>query len=103
MLSSSQKPPWRAARDCALSSSSVRLMTDAVNATVVEVLYADRNFGSLSVLYRFQSSSKCFDMRGGISGKQLYTLRNAIMSGSPRHLSVNVQKDSQNKNICLFF
>jgi len=85
-ISRSQKPSWRATRDCAPSNNWVRLRTDAVNATVVEVLYADRNFGNLSVLYRSQSSIKCFDIRVGISGKQLYTLRKAMISGSPRHL-----------------
>lgn len=49
-LSCSQKPSWRAARDCALSSNWVRLTTDAVNATVVDVLNADRNLGNFSVL-----------------------------------------------------
>lgn len=90
MLSGSQKPSWRAARDCALSNNCVRLIMDAVNAIVVEVLYADRNFGNLSVLYRSQSSSRCLDTRAGISGRQLYTLRKAIISGSPRHLKQKI-------------
>jgi len=88
MLSRSQMPSRRAARDCALRSNCVRLRTDDVNAIVVVVLYADRNFGNLSVLYRSQSSSRCFDIRDGISGKQLYTLRKAIISGSPRDLYI---------------
>jgi hypothetical protein len=70
----------------------VRLTTDAVKATVVDVLYADRNLGSFSVLYRSQSSSRFFEIRAGISGKQLYTLRKAIISGSPRHLYLNINK-----------
>jgi hypothetical protein len=78
-------------------------MTAAVNATVVVVVYADRNFGNLSVLYRSQSSSRCFDIRGGISGKQLYTLRKAIISGSPRHLYLNINQVKRFLQTKIFF
>ncbi len=68
------------------------MAVDAVNAIAIELLYADRNFGNLSKLYRSQASSRCFDIRGGTLGKQLYTLRKAMISNSPRHLYLNMNK-----------